>query len=89
VQREELDGCARRTNMQEWIISDRVSILQRSMRINERKAGRFRTVLSFDERQNFAFRERYYESPCPEQSRYTMYWITLVAMRAGLISVQR
>jgi len=49
VQREELDGCARRTNMQEWIISDRVSILQRSMRINERKAGRFRTVLPFDE----------------------------------------
>jgi len=43
------------------------------MRINERKAGRFRTVLPFDERQNFAFRERYYESPCPEQSRYTMY----------------
>lgn len=46
-----------RTNIREWIISDRVSILQCLMWVNERKAGRFRTVLY---KENFIFRERYY-----------------------------
>lgn len=49
VQREivewELDDYTCRTNIRKWIISDHVSILQCPMRINERKAGRFRTIL--------------------------------------------